>query len=219
MSKFEKIKEINKLPVFHITDEIFSDYGNIIDGINAEEYIKLCNSIEFPKIGSVYAPSYEEFENISESEKIRHNCFGDVPVQIGICYGHNSLLNALEWHICNEINVALTDMIIILAKRSQVKNNCIDSSKCKAFFVPKGIAIEVYSTTLHYCPCEADKNGFAMVVGLTKETNTELPYKPADGNILIAKNKWLIAHPNSDETVKNHYYPGIVGENYKIEYN
>ena len=37
MSKFEKIRELNKLPVFHISDEIFSEYGNIIDGINADE--------------------------------------------------------------------------------------------------------------------------------------------------------------------------------------
>lgn len=65
MSKFEKIKELNKLPVFHITDEIFSEYGNIIDGINAVEYIKLCKNVEFPESGSVYA----EFENTAESEK------------------------------------------------------------------------------------------------------------------------------------------------------
>ena len=62
------------------------------------------------------------------------------------------------------------------------------------------------------------ENGFAMVVGLTKDTNTELSYKPADGSILIAKNKWLIAHPNSNEAVKNHCYAGIVGENYTINY-
>ena len=162
MSKFEKIKELNKLPVFHITDEIFSEYGNIIDGINAVEYIKLCKNVEFPESGSVYA----EFENTAESEKIRHTCFGGVPTQIGICYGHNSLLNALEWHICNEVNIALTDMVVIFAKRSEIKENRIGSDKCKAFFVPKGTAIEVYSTTLHYCPCETDENGFAMVVGI-----------------------------------------------------
>lgn len=219
MSKFEKIKKLNELPVFHITNKIFSDYGNIIDGINAEEYIKLCNNIEFPENGSVYAPSYDEFENATESDKIRNTCFGGVPTQIGICYGHNSLLNALEWHICNEINVALTDMIIILAKRSQAKNNCIDSSKCKLFFVPKGIAIEIYSTTLHYCPCEADKNGFAMVVGLTKETNTALPVKPDKGDILTAKNKWLIAHHESYEAIDNYCYPGVIGDNIKIKYH
>ena len=53
MSKFEKIKEVNKLPVFHITDENFSEYGNIIDDINADEYIKLCENVEFPENGSV----------------------------------------------------------------------------------------------------------------------------------------------------------------------
>ena len=218
MSKFEKIRELNKLPVFHISDEIFSEYGNIINGINADEYIKFCENVEFPESGSVYAPSYAEFENTAESEKIRHTCFGGVPTQIGICYVHNSLLNALEWHICNEVNIALTDMVVIFAKRSEIKNNCISSDKCKAFFVPKGTAIEVYSTTLHYCPCETDENGFAMVVGLTKDTNTELPYKPADGSILIAKNKRLIAHPNSKEVLRNHCYAGIVGENYKIKF-
>lgn len=49
MSKFEKIRELNKLPVFHISDEIFSEYGNIIDGINADEYIKFARMLNFPK--------------------------------------------------------------------------------------------------------------------------------------------------------------------------
>ena len=61
--------------------------------------------------------------------------------------------------------------------------------------------IEVYATTLHYAPCNADENGFKCVVVLPKGTNHEIENQPevfgGDSKLLFAKNKWLVAHPDS----------------------
>lgn len=87
--------------------------------------------------------------------------YGEMPVQIGYCNGHNSKLNALEYHRDSEINVAATDMILMLGLLTDVeKDHTYDTSKVKAFLVPAGTAVEVYATTLHYAPCGVDGKGF-----------------------------------------------------------
>ena len=40
--------------------------------------------------------------------------FGEMEIQIGYCNGHNSMLNALEYHKSSEINVAATDAVLLL---------------------------------------------------------------------------------------------------------
>ncbi len=218
MELLKSLKEKNELPLFSVFDEEFKEYGRVVKDLDAESFIKAMEGVEFPEDTSVYFASFESFEKLSESQKIRNDLFGGVPAQIGVCYGHNSLLNALEWHTCNEINVAITDMVIILAKMTDLDSDYkMCSCKCKAFLVPKGVTVEVYSTSLHYSPCETSKNGFAMVVGLSKETNTELEVKSSDPKN-IAKNKWLIAHEDCESLKAEGCFVGISGKNYKINY-
>lgn len=75
-----------------------------------------------------------------------------------------------------------------------------DTSLVEAFLVPAGTVIEVYATTLHYAPCTAAQGGFKCVVVLPKGTNTELTApvsKKGEGQLMTAKNKWLIAHEDA----------------------
>ena len=58
--------------------------------------------------------------------------------------------------------------------------------------VPKGTTIEVYATTLHFCPCEVTVSGFSCIVGLQRGTNH--PLEDRKQGLLWAKNKWLLAH-------------------------
>ena len=44
--------------------------------------------------------------------------------------------------------------------------------------MPKGAAIEVYATTLHYAPCHVSGEGFRSVVVLSRDTNTDLDFVP-----------------------------------------
>ena len=137
--------------------------------------------------------------------------------RIGYCNGNNYLLNAVEYHRDSEINIAVTDMILILGKEQDITpEQTYDSSKMEAFLVPAGTVIEVYATTLHYAPCNVAESGFKAVVVLPKGTNTDLdPYTKAtkEDDLLFARNKWLLSHP--DAKIEGSV-AGIQGENLSV---
>lgn len=145
------------------------------------------------------------------------NVFGTLPTQIGYCCGHNSFLNATEWHTSSEINIAVTPLILILGHRWDIVNGIIDSSKFKAFYLPKGTVTEVYATTLHYTPCQVTDDGFGCIVALPEGTNTPLDTESKD-KLLTAKNKWLLAHTENKAKIKQGAVAGITGENIFIHY-
>ena len=158
-----------------------------------------------------------------------------MPIQIGYCNGHNSKLNALEYHRDSEINIAATDMILMLGLLTDVNDDyTYDTANVKAFRVPAGTAVEVYSTTLHYAPCGIDGKGFQVAVVLPKGTNYPLKSKhiridnktastsnknTGSSNInedalLAAANKWLIGH--AEGGLDDSAYIGLKGENIEI---
>lgn len=199
---------------YSVTDPEFKVFGRVLD-IDVSELIATAEKIEMPAEGSIYNPSREEFEALPVMDTITRAIFGELPAQLGYCYGHSDTLNALEWHTCSEVNVAVTDMILLLGDVRDVENGRYDSAKVKAFKVKKGEAIEVYATTLHFCPIETSKDGFGCVVGLLKDTNIPLE-EPTLDKLLFRKNKFLIAHEDNKALVDKGVFPGIYGENYKI---
>ena len=141
-----------------------------------------------------------------------------MPIQIGYCNGHNHLLNAVEYHRDSEINIAVTDLILILGKEQDIaENHTYDSSKMEAFLIPAGTTIEVYATTLHYAPCNVAASGFKCVVVLPKGTNTDITleekHTPED-DLLLARNKWLLSHPDAKIAGS---VAGIQGENLSVK--
>ena len=98
-----------------------------------------------------------------------------------------------------------------------VKDNTIDTSKFKAFYVPQGTVLECYATTLHYGPCQVEEQGFGWIVALPKGTNTELEGEYED-KLLWAKNKWLISHVENKALVEQGAVAGVTGINFKIKY-
>ena len=76
-----------------------------------------------------------------------------------------------------------------------------------------------YATTLHYAPCHVDaEKGFRVLVALPMGTNTDKPDitpKTAEDKLLWARNKWLLAHPESAEA-KQGAHIGLAGENINI---
>ena len=199
---------------YSVTDPEFKVFGRVLD-IDVSELIATAEKIEMPAEGSIYNPSREEFEALPVMDTITRAIFGELPAQLGYCYGHSNMLNALDWHTCSEVNVAVTDMILLLGDVRDVENGRYDSAKVKAFKVKKGEAIEVYATTLHFCPIETSKDGFGCVVGLLKGTNIPLE-EPTLDKLLFRKNKFLIAHEDNKALVDKGVFPGIYGENYKI---
>lgn len=214
----EQLRKINpEMKIYGVDDADFTEYGRRITGADVEEIVEAGKSIAFPQEGSVYEASTPAFEKLEIAGWIRKECYGELPTQVGYCYGHSNFLNAWEWHTSSEINIAVTDMVLILAKRSDYHDGNIDSAKAKAFHLKAGDIVEVYATSLHFCPCEVDKNGFGCVVALPKDTNVPLEGAVSD-QLLFRKNKWLIAHVENEGLIARGVVPGITGPNYEVKY-
>lgn len=214
----EKFKKLNpELEFFDVCSDEFNSFGRIINGLDITEIVSEAKKIANPESGSAYKPGVDEFEKLAIAEEIKIKFFGEMDTQIGYCWGRNNFFNATEWHTSSEINIAVTDLVIIVGHLWDVKDNKIDSSKFKAFYVPAGTVLECYATTLHYGPCEANQDGFGWVVALPKGTNTPLDGEYTD-KLLWAKNKWMIAHVDNEELKGNGAVCGVTGINFEIKY-
>ena len=143
-----------------------------------------------------------------------------MPIQIGMCWGRNTKLNCLEYHRDSEINLGWKDFILLLAKQDEIVDGVVDTAKVKAFLAPAGVPVEVYATTLHYAPCHTCPDcGFRVAVVLPLGTNTDKPpYTPKndEDGWMTARNKWLLAHPESTEA-KGGAHVGLSGLNIDIK--
>ncbi len=210
----------NKNPnitIYSVEDSEFKSFGRIIENIDTNEIIEEAKKIELPQSGSVYYPTVEAFEALNIASIIENKCFGTLPTQIGYCFGHNSLMNATEWHTSSEINIAITPLVLILGHIWDMENGRIASSDFKVFYVPEGTVLEVYSTSLHFCPCEVSEGGFGCIVALPKGTNIPLESESKDP-YLFRKNKWIIAHNNNEGLIAGGVAAGIYGDNTEIKY-
>lgn len=205
-----------ELNIYGVDSEQFKSYGRIIKGMDITEIVSEAKKIKNPESGSMYQPSVEAFEKLEIAGKIKTLLFGECRIQVGYCWGYNNVFGATEWHTSSEINIAVTDLVIIVGHIWDVKDNTIDTSKFDAFYVPAGTVLECYATTLHYGPCQTDKNGFGWVVALPEGTNTQLDGE-YDDNLLFAKNKWLIAHIDNTELIKQGAVAGVTGTNFEIK--
>lgn len=214
----ERLKERNEIEVYSVFDDVFRVYGRVIEDLDTAEIVRVAAEIPMTDAGCVYHAAQPEFQNLAIANRIRRDCFAEMPCQIGMCYGHNHFLNSLEWHTCSEINIAATDVVVILGKRRDMDAHFqMSSTSCKAFFLPKGTAMEIYSDTLHFCPCEVEPTGYRMIVGLAEGTNTPLE-QPTEDKKIRAKNKWAITHERNTVALKNGCFCGITGPNYEIKY-
>lgn len=196
------------MKILKVTDPAFAKYGRIVDNVDFTGLVEAMKKTPLPE-GVVYEPSIEELEALPVMEELSRVAYGEMPIQIGYCNGHNVMLNALEYHRDSEINVAATDAVLMIGLLSDVAaDHTYDTSKIEAFFLPAGMSVEVYATTLHYAPCQANEDGFQVAIVLPRGTNYPLKGAHAkvadvlDANggaknedaLITAVNKWLIGH-------------------------
>lgn len=200
-----------------VTDSAFRKYGQVLEGYDFTGLIKEMKHTPVPE-DVIYVPSVEELEALDIMKDLQNKGYGGLPVQIGYCNGHNKKLNAVEYHRNSEINVAVTDLVLLIGHQQDIEpDHTYDTSKIEAFLVPAGTGIEVYATTLHYAPCHVNEGGFQCVVVLPKGTNTDLTFqteKTGEDSLMTAKNKWLIAHENAKIAGA---FNGLKGENITID--
>ena len=212
------------MKIYSVNDPEFKEYGRVVDNVDFSELVEAMKKTPCPE-GVVYEPGIKELEALPCAKAISDVVYGEMPVQIGYCNGHNSLLNALEYHRDSEINVCATDAILMLGLQKDVEADfTYDTAKVKAFKVPAGTAVEVYATTMHYAPCGVDGNGFQVSIILPKGTN--LPLKaahakvnadgtaPSEDALITAVNKWLIGHKEGGLDAGS--FLGLKGKNLNI---
>ena len=193
------------MKIYDVADKEFKGYGQIVTGMDdtVNEILSVLSMTPVTD-GVVYVAEDPDLQELPAMPEISEHCFGGMPVQLGWCNGHNTKLNCLEYHRNSEFNLGTGDFVLLLARQNEIgEDGLLDTSCVKAFRVPAGVLVEVYATTLHYAPCHVDaEQGFQVLVALPQGTNTERPVMnnmtPED-ELLTARNKWLLAHPESEE--------------------
>ncbi|MBE5782218.1 MAG: DUF4867 family protein [Clostridiales bacterium] len=206
------------MKILPVTDAAFKPYGRIVEGYDVKGILAALENTPLPE-NVVYVPREETLHAAPGASQMGEALFGGMPYQLGYCNGHNTKLNCLEYHRDSEFNLGTKDFILLLAKQDEMEEGKLNTGKVKAFRVPAGVMIECYATTLHYAPCQGAKNqGFQVMVALPLNTNTPFPagigQNPLDRQ-LWARNKWLIAHPDTKEAQKG-AVAGLQGENIDI---
>ena len=203
------------MKVYSVRDPEFAPYGKVLEGYDTTELVAAMKAIALPEKGTAYQPGIASLEACRIFPCFRDRAYGGMPVQLGMCWGHNTKLNCLEYHRDSELNVGTGDFILLLAKAEDIVDGKLDTGKVKAFRAPAGAVVEVYETSLHYAPCQVDEEGFRVAVVLPKGTNTDKPeisLLNEEDKWLWARNKWLLAHPDSSEAADGAYV-GLTGKN------
>lgn len=199
-----------------VFDTSFASYGRVLEGLELSSLLNALAGTEKPEDATVYVPSCPSLEDTAECSALQTEIYGGMEIQIGYCNGSNTMLNCLEYHRDSEVNVLGSDVIYLVAPLQSVKNGVLDTGVVEAFSATAGIAVELYATTLHYAPCNGVAGGgFRVAIVLPRGTNTEKPGlvpQTAEGRLLWAKNKWLIAHPESSEAAQGAHV-GLTGIN------
>ncbi|WP_100406928.1 DUF4867 family protein [Bacillus solitudinis] len=216
----EQLKTLNStLPLADVGDESFKRFGKVLENFPINEIEKLMKETGIPESGNVYVPSIKSWEEGSLKTYVEKAYYGGMSIQIGYCNGKNSNLNGLEYHKGSEINIAITDFVLLLGHVNDIMNGKFSVNHLEGFFLPKGTAIEMFQTTLHLAPCKLTNKGFKCVVILPAGTNTALLEEEKEHDeLLFMRNKWLLSHPENDRFMSQGAYPGITGENIAVKY-
>ena len=205
------------MTVKKVTDPAFKAYGRVITGYDFSGLLKAMEQTPLPE-DVIYIPSLPEMEALPAAKELENGIYGQMPIQIGCCNGHNKKLNAVEYHRDSEVDIAVDDLILILGKQQDIEeDHTYDTSRMEAFLVPAGTAVEVYATTLHYAPCHVKDEGFRCVVVLPRDTNLDMEpveVKDPEDRLLFARNKWLIGHEEGG--LPEGSFIGLKGENIEV---
>lgn len=219
----ERLNRVNDVPVLSVNDPAFAAYGRVVSGYDLSDltaYMEEHTAI--PDSGNVYVASEPQMERFPVVERLQAALYGGMSVQVGYCNGRNTTYNGFEYHKGSEINVAVTDFMLVLGHVRLIRDNTYRTEDAEVFFVERGTAIEMYQTTLHLSPCRVSDEGFKDIVILPRGTNTPLQSRQVtddpESRLLLQTNKWVIAHPEREPLIRQGAFPGLLGENKELRY-
>lgn len=206
------------MKLLSVNSPAFAPYGKVLTGLELAPLLEALAKTPVTD-GVEYVASAPELESTASMAPIQSVAYGELPIQIGYCNGHNHLLNAVEYHRCSELNIAATDAILILGRQQDINPDfTYDTGKMEAFLLPAGTGVEIYGTTLHYAPCGVDGKGFQVAIVLPLGTNGPLKLThggDGEDKLLAANNKWLIGH--AEGGLPEGSFIGLTGKNLDTE--
>lgn len=219
----EKLRSKNQVPIYSVKDDCFKTYGRVVTGYDFDPWIQYMEEYtQIPQEGNVYVASVEQMEQMDITRNIQQIFYGGMPIEVGYCNGRNTTYNGFEYHKGSEINIAVTDFMLVLGHVWDIVNNTYKVEDAEVFFVERGTAIEMYQTTLHLSPCRVCEEGFKGIVVLPRGTNTPLQNKKniseEENVLLLQTNKWVLAHPDREPLMCQGAHPGVIGENRELFY-
>lgn len=200
-----------------ITSGTFRAYGRVLN-VDTEEFLQVMDARPVTPAGQAdYVTELPELATLPLGKEIQTKVFGELPVEFGHCSGWNNHLNALEFHRSSEIDIAATDLLLLLGHEQDIDWDMLtyNTDRVECFHVPRGTAVELYATTLHYTPCRAGGKEFRMGVILPAGTNEALSCRVQHPYFMQAKNTWLLAHKEADMGPDVCY--GLRGENLCVD--
>ena len=208
----KEIQVYNQNRQFFTADsEAFSPYGRILP-YDAKQWCNMAAQL-YPLEMEKAAYRCDDPALLHDAtiiSRIKRDIFGEMDIQVGIVAGQNEYLTGIEFHQGSEVNIAITDCLLLLGLKSELQETVYDANKTKAFYIEKGTVLEIFDSTLHYTPIQTEKAGFSLGVILLKGTNTDID--TVKGSMLTKKNKWYITHPSQTAKIEAGCLPGLQGE-------
>ncbi len=219
----QEIKAMNPdIIIDDVRNNKFAQYGRVLEGFDLIGVLEYALKIvKIPECGNVYSASVKEIEDFPVIKNIQEEIYGQMPIQAGTCGGQNTLCSGFEYHQGSETIIAVTDCLLFLGKLQDMDGCTYDAAKAQAFYLSKGTAIEIYSTTLHYSPCKVMEEGFITLVILPKGTGLPLEglESPVRRNrLLVQKNKFVMVHSSQTAKIETGVFPGLKGELFEVKF-
>ena len=83
------------MQIYQVTDPEFREYGRIIKGIDFAPLLEGLEKTPCPD-DVIYVAGDPELEKLPICEEIQRVVYGELPVQIGYCNGHNHKLTGVS---------------------------------------------------------------------------------------------------------------------------
>lgn len=208
--------------ILDVRDPSFATYGKLLPYVKTPEMKRyLYEQTEMPE-SEFYEPCSPELMAMEEAKQFTRFVYGETACQVGYYNGYPTKLNALEYHKCSETLVEFEPCVLIVGHIWDIHEDQVKAEELKLFYVPAGLCVELYATTLHFAPCMATDRGVRQVVCQTAHTNTPLPHPECtddngENRYLYQRNKWVLAHPDAAAAFDHRVVFGITGENISIQ--
>lgn len=138
------------LKIKAIDDPAFATYGRALS-LKTQDFLTVMDSRSIaPSATVVYDPSLKELESLALFDILQKQIYGGLPIEFGHCSGWNSSLNALEYHRSSEIDIAATDLVLMLGREQDIdrQNMTYDTANVECFLIPRE---QQWKSTLQRC--------------------------------------------------------------------